>query len=341
MRRPRIAGEILRLRLPILAVLLAITAAMALGWRHVTFDFSPQAFFQTGGEADRYLDDMDRAFGRSDNLVLVVIRRAEGVLDPAVLRYVQTLTERFQAEPWATRAEGLTTVRVVVPPNSDDDDMRITALGVDLEEPQFAGDPLVDGLFINAARTATAVFVEIDSEYNRISEIAPFMARVESIVADTPRPPGVDAMPYGLPYLRVQAIEILKTDQLVRFPITATLFMIVLLLLFRGRLVAVVAPFAALGLCITWIVGFVGYSGQPVNLLMNVLPMMLLAIGISDTGARSSPTSSAAPPRSSPICPASPSASPARATTAPSPWAGSSRTCSAASCSPPPSSSSP
>lgn len=277
------AALLLRRRLGVLVALALVTAAFAGGMPRLQFDFSPQAFFDTGDDESRFLEAHEATFGRSDNLVMVVVRRPAGVLDPPVLRYVDALTARFADEPWVERVEGLTTVKVVRPPRDEFDPIEIGALGLEVTEERIAGDPIIDGTFVDAARTATAVFVTVDSKYRRIAELQPLMRRLDEIVDGLEPPPGARVIRYGLPYLRAEVVEMLERDQLVLFPLTAAVFMVVLLLLFGGRPIAVAAPFAAIGVTVIWTSGLMGYAGEPVNLLTNVLPVMLFAIGISDS----------------------------------------------------------
>ena len=276
---------ILNRRRLIAAALLLITVGLLAGLPGLRFDFSPQAFFETGDDDDRYQQSMVEQFGHADDLVMLIVSSPEGVLRRPALDYVDEITALFDAEPWVGRSQGLTTAPIVQPPAEEFDPILIEPLSVDgliARGPALKADPLVGGVLINPDATATAVWVEVDARYRKVSELAPLMARLDDLLAAHPPPPGVTVQPYGLPHLRVTAVDMLITDQFTRLPIVMVLFIGVLYLLFARRWLAVMAPFVSIVLVILWVPGLMGHLGTPINLLSNVLPLLLFTLGVSD-----------------------------------------------------------
>ena len=70
-------------------------------------------------------------------------------------------------------------------------------------------------------------------------------------------------------------------DQTLYFPICALLFLGILWALFRD-LRAVLLPLVAVGFAIAYTTGFLAVSGQSIDIINNVIPILIFVIGISD-----------------------------------------------------------
>lgn len=278
----RFATALLRRRIPVVLALAALTAWLGLTARGLGFDYSPQAVFETGDDDDRFLDEVTEAFGAGDGVILLIVSRADGVLHRPTLEWVRALTLRLRQEPWAKRVESMPTLELPVPPKTDEDDLRVEPLGVDVTEARIAGDPVIDGLVVSRDRTATAIVVELQDDLRQVAAMKGPVERLEAIAAAADPPRGVTFLSYGLPTLRVRGIDMLRADQRVMLPMVTGLFAVALFLLFRGRLVAAVAPLIAVGATLLCVGGIMTLSGRPVDILSNVLPVMLFAIGVSD-----------------------------------------------------------
>ena len=298
----RFANALLRRRVPVVLGVALVTAWLGLTARGLGFDYSPQAVFETGDDDDRFLHEVTEAFGSGDGTILLIVARDEGVLHRPTLEWVRALTLRLRQEPWAKRVESLPTLRLPVPPKSDEDDLLVEPLGVDVTEARIAGDPVVDGLLVSRDRTATAIIVELQDDLRRVDAMKGPVERLDELartfslaegqgvapsgvaVAAGPGgpPAGARVQSYGLPTLRVRGIEMLRKDQRVMLPLVTALFAVALFLLFRGRPVAAVAPLMAVGATLLAIGGIMTLAGRPVDILSNVLPVMLFAIGVSD-----------------------------------------------------------
>ncbi|MFN3202066.1 MAG: efflux RND transporter permease subunit [Bradymonadia bacterium] len=275
----------LRRRRVVALVLACVTLALGAGMLRLGFDFSPQAFFETGDDDDRYQKSMVEAFGHADDLVMVIVRHDEGALQRTALEHVAALTERMQAEPWVAQVQSIVTTPIVQPPKAEFDPIIVAPMTLDaLVEGGAAlqADPLIGGVLLSTDGKATAVLVEVDEAIRKVSELEPLMTRLEALVADHPPPQGVTVQIYGLPHLRVEAVGLLIRDQITLLPIVMVLFIGVLYLLFRRRWIAVIAPFAAIALVLLWVPGLMGHLDAPINLLSNVLPLLLFTLGISD-----------------------------------------------------------
>jgi len=280
-RPPSRPGDlIVRRRWLVLLLLLLITAAMGLGLRRLRFDFSPEAVFETGGEEERRWRALCRTFGKDDAVVTLVVRHAGGVLRREVLAYVDRLTHAASREPFVARSRGLTTVRLAI---SRGDELRVGALGRSIGEAQIRGNPLLEGLLVNDARTATSVVVELAPSHARaVERMREATARLRALASRSRPPPGVTVQLYGLPDMRVEGVRIMRQEQRLLLSVMVAVFGLVLLVLFGWRVVTAVAPLLAVALTLVWTLGLMGHSGMPLGMMTSVLPLLLFAIGISD-----------------------------------------------------------
>jgi len=280
--RHRAIELLLRRRWVVLAALLALTAALGIGLPALRFDFSPGAMLRTGSSDDRFFSELNRTFDRDSAQLMVVVRRPGGVLRRDVLEYVDRLVAGLRRAAWVEEASGITTVRV---PRSRGDELHVTPLGVELGEETIRGNRLVDGRYINAKRDATVVFIRlrdgaaVNRDVRRLRRLTDALGRA---LRTARIPAGTEPRVYGIPALRVEAVEVMKRDQRLLVPMVA-LFAVVLLVLFGGRPVAAVAPLFMVAVALVWTIGAMGHLGLPFNMVTNILPILLFTIAISDS----------------------------------------------------------
>ncbi len=242
---------------------------------------------QTGGSGGGGFDDLEEELGGDDDdgsgfdaleEELDAPREdgfAPGVVD-ALVSLVEADPERF---PGGFRELGLSlqrelvTTPVVQGDTLTDDDV------VELRR-ALAQSTLVDGRLVSRDRTlaVSALFLK---------EIAPkeMRKRVASLrewLADHPPPEGVRVHLGGLPYLRSAIVENIRSDQLMLVPLTLLVSMLFLGLTLRW-LWGVFLPIGAVGLTAVMVVGTMALVGEPMNVLNNIIPTLLIIIGISDS----------------------------------------------------------
>ena len=86
----------------------------------------------------------------------------------------------------------------------------------------------------------------------------------------------------GLPVLRVGIVRDLGKDQARLMPLAGILYLITLALAFRS-LSGSLLPLFAVGQGLIWTFGVMALWGQPLNIISNILPCMLLINGVSNS----------------------------------------------------------
>lgn len=127
--------------------------------------------------------------------------------------------------------------------------------------------------------------VAVSALFLRDIEPKQMRRRVEELreyLAAHPPPEGVKVHLGGLPYLRSAIVENIRSDQLVLVPLTLVVCLLLLALALRW-LPGVILPIATVGITAVMVVGGMALAGEPMNILNNIIPTLLIIIGISDS----------------------------------------------------------
>ncbi len=100
-------------------------------------------------------------------------------------------------------------------------------------------------------------------------------------IRDAPPPSGGRAHLAGLPVMRVTMVSELTADQ-VQLITLAAIGSFLVLILGMQTLVGVVLPMSVVGITLAMTMGGMAIAGEPINLLTNVIPPLLVTIGLSD-----------------------------------------------------------
>ncbi|MFM8224224.1 MAG: MMPL family transporter, partial [Planctomycetaceae bacterium] len=98
----------------------------------------------------------------------------------------------------------------------------------------------------------------------------------------SPLPPGYRTRLAGLPVLRVEIVNDLRADQWTLIPLAAITYLAVLWFMFRS-VSGSLLPMVAVGIALAWTFAVFAATGESLNLVSNVLPVLLLIIGVSSS----------------------------------------------------------
>jgi predicted RND superfamily exporter protein len=102
----------------------------------------------------------------------------------------------------------------------------------------------------------------------------------EYIAAHAP-PRGASVRIAGLPYLRSTIVSEMRHDQVILVPLTVLICGILMFLSMRW-LPGVILPLVAVAFCAVQVVGGMALGGIAMNVLNNIIPPLLIIVGISD-----------------------------------------------------------
>ncbi|MGE5194793.1 MAG: efflux RND transporter permease subunit [Deltaproteobacteria bacterium] len=276
-----------RLVLGLLAASVAIALSLA---RWLTFDFTPQAIYRGDDALVGYSEEFKRTFGYDEAVVLVVLE-AEGsadVLSARALQWQRAIATDFQRIPGVRAVESLATLQVP----------RLTLAGLELQPLLDAASvddaaaerarrlldeqPLIRSGMLSGDNRVAAIPVFLEPQARDIDAMRAAVTAVQKALADRPVPDGYRVHLSGLPTLRVEVVGELRRDQMTLMPLAGLVYLAILGLMFR-RVSAAFLPLAAVGVGLTWTFATFAVTHESVNIVTNVLPVLLLIIGVSSS----------------------------------------------------------
>jgi len=282
----RLAAWSLRHPLAVVAVALALTAGLGAGALRVGTDSGYRAFLGAGHPVVRDLDAVAARFGGGAPFA-VTFRCGAGapcasVYDPPALALAHALATRLEAVPGVRRVDGPATSPLLVAELFDLPRARQLAPDgapvADLAEliPLALADPLWVSQIVSADASAGALIVTLEDSTSATAEravdaalaaLAPFEAQGYSFALA------------GGPVEFVVAGRELDEQAQRLVPAIVALVGAIVWLAFRRAPPALLA-LAAVGVALVWSVGVQGWLGWPRTSFFQVLPPLLLTIGV-------------------------------------------------------------
>ncbi|MBH23401.1 MAG: hypothetical protein CMH57_02835 [Myxococcales bacterium] len=142
--------------------------------------------------------------------------------------------------------------------------------------------PLLQRRLIGESLKVLAIALVLQPELTRNDQIAEVVAAVEQRLAARPPPEGVEVRLGGLPYVRHEVVANLRGDQTVLLPMAIVVCLIIMVLSFRWW-PALVLPLGAMVLSAVALVGLMAAVGEPFNIINNIVPLLVIIIGIADS----------------------------------------------------------
>jgi hydrophobe/amphiphile efflux-3 (HAE3) family protein len=296
----RLLGQVVvRHRRLLLPIVLIVAATCVYFVPQLQFNFTPQQFFRTDSNLGEYREQFAEVFGREDNLVSIAISEGD-VFAPETLSTLRNATLDIRDIESVRRAESITTFALprsgdtpgslstdpLLPQKIQRDDAG-GAIPVDAELAQKLRDlamsePLARGRLISEQGDAAVILAWLDDDIQQVSKLEEATREIESTLEAHPLPDELAYEVGGVPALRTDIVESLRTEQLTFIPITALAFLVVLIWLFR-RASGVVLPLAVVLMAVAATVAVMVWTDSPINIVNNVLPIVVFIIGIADS----------------------------------------------------------
>ena len=278
-------------------VLVASALVAGIFATRLPFDFTPQTLFAGHGTLVQELEAFRKKFGRDDAVVLIVLEAPHShgtdpprdVLSPPALDWQQTVAQELKKVPGVASVESLATLQLLAVDFSGPTGLKpsplIEAFPVDEATAEDVRSrlermPAVEDTLVNRARTVAAVPVFLKPHVQHIDVVERVVNAIRDVLRKHPPPAGYRIHLGGLPTLRTQTIEELKADQAGLLPLGGVVYLLALVIMFR-RVSGSLLPLAAVGTGLAWTLGLLSVAGLTLSVVSNVLPMLLLIIGIS------------------------------------------------------------
>lgn len=281
----RLARAVVSRRRRVILATVALAALAAVRLPALRSDFTLDDLFADAGDQRHITAELRAAFGNTDN-VLVAVVEARDVLAPATLGYLADLDRRAAALDVVARTDSVASVPLLgadgAPlPRPPAGRLPNAAAARALAAAALAS-PLVRGRLVSADRRVAVVAMTLARGVERAAELGAAVAEVEALLARAPPPPGASVSLAGLPYVRVAVLRSMRSDQLRLLPIGFGLCLLILYLAFRWP-PAIAFPLLTVAFAALGIVGAMAWLGVALDVVNNIVPLLVVIIGISDS----------------------------------------------------------
>lgn len=298
----RLADWQIRHRGVVACLLVALSAGALLLLTRLEFNFRPEALQKFSEEEQRFAEEFAQRFEIRDNVLLVVLKgdRDGSALDIRGLTLLHRMTEVVEASGLGDGVFGLTRI----PRKDAAGRMMAFALGraprlveglpVDgataaLVQEQVAGSRLIPGQLVSRDGSTAAIVVALRQEFEDHSlldgPLSELQSTLRQMVDDEAAAhadggtAGYRVQFAGLPFVRVETVRNLKSEQRGFWPLTALAYLLLLYVIYR-HLGMTFLPLVAVGFASLWGLAVLPLTGTQVNVVNNIVPSLVLVIGV-------------------------------------------------------------
>jgi hypothetical protein len=277
----------------VLAILLAATAVAGYSARNLRFDFNPDAVFSSDNREIAYAAQFRREFSYDDTVIIIGLQALgkDDVVTAPALTWQAQMVRDLEHLPKVKRVESLIsmkTPRVTLGLNPKlsyepiIDEIPVSKESAEVLRERLAETELPFGSLVSRDYKMAALLVVFDATESNFDAMRSMVRQVDATLAQHAPPPGDKVLVSGLPVLRVGIVNDLQKDQERLMPLAGVLYLITLALAFRS-ISGSLLPLFAVGQGLIWTFGVIAFRGQPLNIVSNILPCMLLINGVSNS----------------------------------------------------------
>ncbi|MEL6253245.1 MAG: MMPL family transporter [Bacteroidota bacterium] len=272
-----------RQSLLVLLLILLGTVFMALQIPNLEFDYDIENFFPIGSEETDFFDTHRKSFGSDNDFILIAIKPAGGIFNPNFLQNLHTLTDSLANHPLVEKAYSLSNVydykfipgfrrlRKIpfIHPN-DPSKMEKDSL-------KIMQSPILPGYLISPDGSSVLIYLA-NKAFADAEDCQSLNGDLRSILAN---------FELGTFYLSGKCIgqstfaNTIQKEIGVFIIASVLVIMLVLFIMFRS-FPALILPLVVVGLAVLWTIATMVLLDRPLSLVSNIIPSMLLVIGVSD-----------------------------------------------------------
>ena len=268
-----------------IALLLCILSGI-LGWnvyQHIEqdgipLDFTPQSIFLDDGEMVQHLRAVEQTFGREDNDFLILVQGA-ALTTTEGKHWLQETHQSLENIHGVTQVLSL----VNTPYIKSIDGLLSIETTWEQSEPWTAiqSQPIFRNLLSTDDGHIQIIQVRVEQHREKIADLEPVSKDITAQIQNHPPPEGVDWQLTGVPHIRTEIVDLMLKDELFYIPVSAVMFFITIVWLFKGVRLAL-APVLAVQIAMGWSIGLLIVSNVTFNILSMLVPAIAMVIGIAD-----------------------------------------------------------
>ena len=272
-------------RYSVLALFVVILLSLFFGWeiQYISFDHDLEKFFPAQDPETQFFEQYREKYENDNDFILVGLVNESGIFDQDFLLQVDSLTNLIQTIPEVSTVYSPTQVKEYVRFSLDTKLTEIPFLQIDQPENYsqdstriFENPSLVDFLF-SSDQKSVLLYIK---HAPKLDETACFnlSQAIDNQIAKFNFP---EVHIAGKCFGQTFFVDLLH-NELTLFLITNFLMIVLLLFIFYRSFWGVLLPLLVVGLATLWTVGTMALLGISLDLLTNIIPTILMVIGISD-----------------------------------------------------------
>lgn len=272
-----------RLSFLILFLTLLVSILAGLGLPKLRFDVELERYFPPEGEDMEVFDKYKKLFESTDSRVLIGLPFEGSVFDQERLYQLKAACDSIASMKSTRYVFALHNLNYPL----------IGAMGtaielpfLDIEEPSgwkedsllMASSPGLVGTFVDSSFRHLSIQAVLDIDTLKAQKID-YAEEVRGVLGHF----GFDEVYVGGKIIgEQQVVAKLKSEMVIFLVVAALLILVVLIAIYRNFWV-IMPPVLVVLLTIIWLLGFMGWTGNNLDLLSSLIPTILFVIGISDS----------------------------------------------------------
>lgn len=279
-----IATFLIRYRIPILIVLVLLTALM--WWvRGTEISHQLNEVIPSADEEMQKYEQFRKEFGDDGNIMVIGIE--DGHSELKVFNGIYDMVERIKTVPGVENVVAITHLYDIIA-DYEAEQFRLQRLVVQKPTSQAEVDSIINriydlpfykGLLIDRETNTTLIAVSIDDAFLNSERKTEVFDGVKAEADIFEEEFDIPLRYAGMPVIRVNVHKTIKVE-LVLFLIIALIVLALTLLFFFRSLYNVIFPMMVVIAVIIWTVGFIGLFGFKISLVTGVIPPLVTVISI-------------------------------------------------------------
>jgi len=274
---------LLRNRHVFIWVIVGITILMGIGLTQLEISFSFESFYPKDDEAYQYHAMYRYHFSEDQNYMVYMAVKSPGkdIFDPDFLKQADDFFEEIRQLQGVDSLVSATAVQrvkrkglgVSTRPYLKYDSPEALARSKEI----LQSDTSLIGSFITRDRQYVCGYAFIKPEIFDSQERDRLVNQIEQKAEDS----GLTHVLSGIPYIRTKYVQTIGGELMLFLSLSILLITAVLVLTYRNFW-GVVLPQIAVILSLVWILGFMGATGQGIDLISSLLIPIMFVVGVSD-----------------------------------------------------------
>ncbi len=281
----------LKFRVPIIIILIGITAFLGLGLTKMTKENGMKALMATNNKEYIFFEKMEEEFSATDQLILG-ITFVDSVYTPRNLKLIQDLSTFLEEDDNIVDDDVLSISSIdnidgknqelVVAPIIPEDEI-ITSRIAESVKLKIRDNDMLKGKIVSTDEKSSVIIVTLDSDISFNAEnLTKVINRTQTEIDKIKKSrPDVKIYRSGMVSVKHTSSEYMDRDMKLMFPIAIGVVMFILLILLRS-LTGFIIPLLVTLFSVVWTLGLKGWLGSPLTVAETAIPIMLIAIGCAD-----------------------------------------------------------